>query len=892
MDEGNDVPITRASLRCDRGADDRISALAAERAALAPPLSRVPSSHKAKIACVKRALDALASREPYYKAKTWRRMPYEATPYETLDYASSPYVAARDVDANERLDLLDRLRTTVEDGWTDFDGIATNGEFTGVAKSVNEAMKKAKELATTAKTLEPLRRGVDVEERPLWGMDCYTREAILAAISVVEFYAGAEHRSRRVEYLQKWFLPTLHELGDDGWDVIACARAVEAKAYVAKDENVANASQALVQAVEAIDETPKEPGGRSRSRKKSKTAKTSDGTSSADGEAPSSSAKEIAVKENDGDDGDTNAGAESEVPEDVRARRANFRIHPKGTGVVCVNVNGIKAGTFVHYYAGEIYSPWRWYERQDAIKKCFPNMELPSFFNITLERPEHDERGRHTLFVEAMHKGSFASRLSHSCEPNCQTVTFAKDGRLALGMFTTHDVAYGEELTWDYSCITESAEEYRNAFCLCSTPGCRGSFLTYSGSRAFTAVMKKKHGFLHRNAVLLKACSVPLTKNDRNALHTSGIRECALANCPDWLVKWAALTLEYIRTEEKELPQELIDLPKSDLGSYDKIGAEHETVGVVATRFTNLVVTLDKIRHVLSAPGQSQEPFFRILSDEEIIDHLWSGSQSIFQRFKTTLLATEGSLRPEKSKSRGGSSKLAFSEGTSSEMKALLQRIQACESTCKRPASSAEARSLLLEVSSVLRTSGAKHGRAADCLWFYGNTINWFTSDEKFETVFSAPVDITDVAMDNPSLRKVPSAFKGKKENMLQKKYNKSYSWGQLVTWFKQTIYAPDASLSADRRGTLSLPDPESAYCDNGVQYVASERKSLLNFLRNGMDAQWPTTTMWSFKNPSKTYGSPMFDEALRQCYPKEYTSKNHKTFATVLDELQSFIKR
>ena len=82
-----------------------------------------------------------------------------------------------------------------------------------------------------------------------------------------------------------------------------------------------------------------------------------------------------------------------------------------------MNPNGLKAGTLVNYYAGEIYQPWKWYERQDAIKKCFPNMELPSFFNITLERPPHDERGRHVIFVEAMHKGCFASRLSHSCEP-------------------------------------------------------------------------------------------------------------------------------------------------------------------------------------------------------------------------------------------------------------------------------------------------------------------------------------------------------------------------------------------------------------------------------------------------------------------------------------------
>jgi hypothetical protein len=36
--------------------------------------------------------------------------------------------------------------------------------------------------------------------------------------------------------------------------------------------------------------------------------------------------------------------------------------------------------------------------------------------------------------------------------------------------------------------------------------------------------------------------------------------------------------------------------------------------------------------------------------------------------------------------------------------------------------------------------------------------------------------------------------------------------WGQLSSWYKQTVYDPSVSLSADRRGTLSLPDIENCY--------------------------------------------------------------------------------
>lgn len=39
------------------------------------------------------------------------------------------------------------------------------------------------------------------------------------------------------------------------------------------------------------------------------------------------------------------------------------------------------------------------------------------------------------------------------------------------------------------------------------------------------------------------------------------------------------------------------------------------------------------------------------------------------------------------------------------------------------------------------------------------------------------------------------------------KEYDPSYIWGQLIGWYKQTVDKPNASLSADRRGTISMPD-------------------------------------------------------------------------------------
>ncbi len=47
---------------------------------------------------------------------------------------------------------------------------------------------------------------------------------------------------------------------------------------------------------------------------------------------------------------------------------------------------------------------------------------------------------------------------------------------------------------------------------------------------------------------------------------------------------------------------------------------------------------------------------------------------------------------------------------------------------------------------------------------------------------------------------------------LLSKRYAPLFMWGQLSGWFKQTVYDVTASLSAERRGTLSLPDMDSCY--------------------------------------------------------------------------------
>ena len=57
------------------------------------------------------------------------------------------------------------------------------------------------------------------------------------------------------------------------------------------------------------------------------------------------------------------------------------------------------------------------------------------------------------------------------------------------------------------------------------------------------------------------------------------------------------------------------------------------------------------------------------------------------------------------------------------------------------------------------------------------------------------------------------------------KEYDASFIWGQLVGWHKQTVDKPNASLSADRRGTLTVPDLESLIFDETGKPQGTGRK-------------------------------------------------------------------
>ena len=234
-----------------------------------------------------------------------------------------------------------------------------------------------------------------------------------------------------------------------------------------------------------------------------------------------------------------------------------FNVYCKGIGIFCKKKEGIKQNELIAPYLGEIYSPYLWYEKQDLIKAKKMDKNLPDFYNIMLERMKSDPDGYNLIMIDPNSKGNFASRMSHSCVPNCNTVLMVSNNKYTIGMYAMKDINYDEELTFDYNSITENQKEYQMAICLCSSYFCRGHYLILSNSMIFTEIINKFHTFLHRNAILLKASYMaeqPLKNYEINLLKKYSIGNSLLNKCPIWLQRWTALTIYFIDLERQLLP--------------------------------------------------------------------------------------------------------------------------------------------------------------------------------------------------------------------------------------------------------------------------------------------------------------------------------------------------
>jgi len=674
----------------------------------------------------------------------------------------------------------------------------------------------------------PLRQGIDVRVQPCWGMNNQTFKKLLTALAQSDCFAEgstrndkADSRAERCCFIEERLLPAVQLAGPQGCNLPAVLSDMLLNARSRGDMREAEICAKLSSEVSA-HETHKR-------------------------------------------------GRAATASQEASASSAEYRLHAKGPGVICLRPGGIPAGTFVGFFSGEVYTPWRWFEKQDSIRRISGWRSADALLSSAiLERPKHaDCLGYDVVFVDSTHGDSLGSKVAHGCNPNCRAVAVGAAGELSLGVFTTRHVPVGQELCWDHALVTELEQEHRNATCLCSSSCCRGSSLYYVNSKPFHEVLAKKHSFLDRTAMILAACSDELTPEDEQRLLRHGVSSSVLTD-PSlnngkplvWCKKWASLLIQYIEQEAAILPNAL-----TQTHGYSEAQAQVEVDAIRSNRIQNLACTLDKAKYFLSKQSKEcRSPPVRMLTELEVVKHLWTGPTSIGRRFASLCVES-----------------LQHNPTTGNVEK------QVAELAKRTPKSKAECQQLLRELATTMKSVGPSHYAAHDCILLYASTECFF-EPAKYVAVSTNPkVESVDDAAAPQTGKATKAGRSGKKKSdtTASKKYRPGFLWGQLSAWFKQTVRDPSASLSADRRGTVSLPDPECCFGKEiaAGKYSAKDRVALVHHIESTPSIMWPLQTIWSFKNPSKVYGSPMLDVAIRRA---RGDPNSRSTFDFLLAEFRS----
>lgn len=536
----------------------------------------------------------------------------------------------------------------------------------------------------------------------------------------------------------------------------------------------------------------------------------------------------------------------------------NYVAYRKGLGVVCNKEGGFGEDDFVVEFLGEVYPAWKWFEKQDGIRSLQKDSKdpAPEFYNIYLERPKGDADGYDLVVVDAMHKANYASRICHSCRPNCEAKVTAVDGQYQIGIYSVRPIGYGEEVTFDYNSVTESKEEYEASVCLCGSQVCRGSYLNLTGEGAFQKVLKDCHGILNRHQLMLEACELnSVSEEDYIELGRAGLGSCLLGGLPDWLIAYAARLVRFINFERTKLPEEILRHNLEEKRKYftdvcldvEKSDAEVQAEGVYNQRLQNLALTLDKVRYVMRCvfgDPKKAPPLLERLSPEEAVSFVWKGEGS----FVEELIQCIAPYLEDRSLNDLRSSIRAHDPSGSDDLQRELRK------------------SLIWlrdEVRNLPCTYKCRHDAAADLIHIYAFTKSFFRI-RAYKAVTSPPVYISPLDLGPKFSEKLGPGF-----HEYRKTYGENYCLGQLIFWHNQANAEPDGNLARASRGCLSLPDIGSFYAK--IQKPSRQRvygprtvKSMLAKMEKQPQRPWPKDKIWSFKSSPKVLGSPMLDAVLR----------------------------
>ena len=238
--------------------------------------------------------------------------------------------------------------------------------------------------------------------------------------------------------------------------------------------------------------------------------------------------------------------------------------------------------------------------------------------------------------------------------------------------------------------------------------------------------------------------------------------------------------------------------------SYTVAQCELESKNILSNRISNIAITLDKVKHCLIKMG-TKEPPLRKLSYKETFIKFWDQGST----FRPSLFSILEKLEPSYEKDECIRLFWVAADVTNkagiwddNDFKEMFMKVL----------------DHLKELSSIIRRINSKTiftEALADVLYLYSHTYTYFTPNDKYYKFKSQEVSVRrwEVTCDPKYREKKSDAYPIEEERVVfkgSKEYDPLYIWGQLTGWYKQSVDKPNASLSADRRGTLTYPDLDS----------------------------------------------------------------------------------
>ncbi|KAI8096925.1 uncharacterized protein BX664DRAFT_275332 [Halteromyces radiatus] len=147
-----------------------------------------------------------------------------------------------------------------------------------------------------------------------------------------------------------------------------------------------------------------------------------------------------------------------------------FKTAKKGWGVRCLAP--IKQNTFVEQYLGEVITEAEGVKRG----KVYDKLGLSYLFDMDLA----DGEGLQKYVIDSFICGNASHFFNHSCSPNLMVYGVFYDSMdpsfHRLAFFARRDIAVGEELTFDYTGISDQNDEVDKTCkfpCFCESTNCR-----------------------------------------------------------------------------------------------------------------------------------------------------------------------------------------------------------------------------------------------------------------------------------------------------------------------------------------------------------------------------------------------------------------------------------